>query len=269
MTNKALCVGINAYAAKPLRGCVNDAVAWGDLLAAHYDFPRAGITLLTDAQATKAGVMSGLKKLLANASSGDVLVFTNSSHGTQVLDKGDGDETVDEVMCSIDFPNEILVDDDLRGLFSVLPAGVHLTVISDSCHSGSGTRLGDDKEPVFPDVYDSRERWFDVGLLPMALRPTGKALATRKETYGEEDMNEILLAGCKDSESSYDARFGDRFEGVMTHYALEAIRAANYHLTYADLAASLTELFLDSSYKSKQTPQLEGRAANKGRQIFT
>jgi metacaspase-1 len=33
-----------------------------------------------------------------------------------------------------------MVDDDFKTVFSTLPAGVHLKMFLDSCHSGSGTR---------------------------------------------------------------------------------------------------------------------------------
>ena len=44
----------------------------------------------------------------------------------------------------------LIVDDELRAAFADLPAGVRLTVVSDSCFSGSVTR-GD-----LPDTPDDR-----------------------------------------------------------------------------------------------------------------
>jgi hypothetical protein len=58
---KALCVGINAYADKPLNGCVNDANDWAELLVGHFDFPRSSVVLLTDKGATKRAIVQGLK----------------------------------------------------------------------------------------------------------------------------------------------------------------------------------------------------------------
>ena len=90
MTKKALCVGINDYpiAGMDLKGCVNDAKAWSALLRKQYDFPSADVRVLLDKAATHEQVIDGLKALLAGARSGDVLVFTNSSHGTYVADDG-------------------------------------------------------------------------------------------------------------------------------------------------------------------------------------
>src|SRR4029079_14232604 len=95
---------------------------------------------ITDAKATKRNVVAALKDLLAQSAKGDVLVFTNSSHGTYVADT-DGDESLyDEAICPYDCETDLIVDDELRELFSGISKGVRMTVISDSCHSGSVTR---------------------------------------------------------------------------------------------------------------------------------
>jgi len=93
MAKKAFCVGINDYPydGSNLNRCVNDAQAWAERLMSHYDFPRTDVKLITDDEATKAHMLAGMKDLLVGAKSGDVLVFTNSSHGTYIADTS-GDE---------------------------------------------------------------------------------------------------------------------------------------------------------------------------------
>ncbi len=144
MAKKALCVGINdyPYVGNDLHGCINDAKGWAGLLTAHFDFPAADVKLLLDSQATKANVMAGLKALLTGAKAGDVLVFTNSSHGTYVADTSGDEPTYDEAICPYDCEANLIVDDELRELFAAsLPKNVRLTVISDSCFSGTVTRV--------------------------------------------------------------------------------------------------------------------------------
>jgi len=80
-------------------------------------------------------------------------------------------------------------------------------------------------------------------------------------------MNHLLLSGCNDREVSYDAKIGGRFHGAMTYYALAAIKAANYKITYAELVRQ-TQRGLDTA-GYPQHPQLEGQSASKQRQIFT
>jgi hypothetical protein len=78
-------------------------------------------------------------------------------------------------------------------------------------------------------------------------------------------MKEVLLSGCTDREYSYDAYFNGKYHGAMTYYALEAIRRSNYQLTYSQLHQRIGYLIEDYP----QHPQLEGKAANKKRQIFS
>jgi hypothetical protein len=266
MVKRALCVGINKYPRPDLelRGCVNDATAWANLLVDHYDFARPDVKVITNAKATKRAVLDALMDLLTRASKGDVLVFTNSSHGTYVAD-GDRDESFyDEAICPYDCETDLIVDDELRALFSAIPKGVRVTMISDSCHSGSVTR-----EPPLPTPDHRRKRYVD----PVALGRRGltdvrrRARPRREHEVPEIDMNELLLSGCRADQYSYDAKFGRRFHGAMTQTALATIAAADHHITWAQLHRQLVPALRAANYD--QEPQLEGRAANKRRQIFT
>ena len=266
MAKRALCVGINRYPRPEmaLRGCVNDARAWAALLRGHYDFASTNVRVITDARATKAGMLRALGDLLVGCRRGDVLVFTNSSHGTYVADR-DGDEQLyDEAIVPFDGDDGLIVDDELRTLVADVPAGVRLTVISDSCHSGSLTR-----DPFLDTPDHRRKRYVD----PIALGRRGitdvrrRAVPRRTTTYPESSMRELLLTGCRADQYAYDARFGRRHQGAMTHHALAVIAAAGHRLTYAQLHRQLVPALRDSGYD--QEPQLEGRPAFKRRQLFT
>jgi hypothetical protein len=273
MTKRALCVGINDYPVDgaDLMGCVNDANDWAALLTEHYDFPTADVRLMTDAEATKANVMAALGDLLAGATDGDVLVFTNSSHGSYMPDEsGDEPDTYDETLCPHDIEDSMILDDELRTAFADLPAGVRLTVISDSCHSGSTTRVAlSDIIPGTRTEDDRRIRFLNPALVRdvKILQNPARAKPRRYETYPESDMKELLLSGCTDEEVSYDASIDGAYHGAMTYHALKAIREADYQITYADLVARLNALLEESGYN--QHPQLEGQSDSKERQIFT
>jgi hypothetical protein len=262
MTKKALCVGINDYPfgeANDLRGCVNDANDWSNLLRNHFDF--TDVKQLLDSDATKANMLAGIKDLLAAASDGDVLVFTNASHGTYLADK-DGDEPkFDEAICPHDTDSNLLVDDELRELFLNIPKGVRLTVISDSCHSGSVTRVAVNEF--------RRNRQLNPALLGNpALTPDEMRIARKAtEKFPESGMKEILLSGCKSNQTSADAYIANDYHGAMSYYAIKAITDAGYKLTYAELHDALLPLLEDENYD--QVPQLEGKDENKQRQIFT
>ena len=271
MKRRALCVGINdyPYEGSDLNGCVNDAHAWTDLLVEHFSFARDDIRLLTDAEATKAQMVAGLKNLLAGVQPGDILVFTNSSHGTYVADTSGDEEKYDEAICPYDCADNLLVDDELRELFANVPKGVRVAVISDSCFSGTVTRAA--VSEVIPGLQtpdDRRVRFLSPALRgdpvlqnPWKARPKGKA------KHPESAMKEILLSGSSDKEYSYDARIDGVYHGAMTFHALKAIREANYSITWQQLHARLLFLLDDAGYP--QHPQLEGRNENKRLRFFS
>lgn len=263
---RALCVGINDYPVRgaDLKGCVNDARAWAGLLRDHYGFEERDITVLLDEQATKAGILAALDSMIAVAVPGDVVVFTNSSHGTYVADE-DGDESrYDEAICPYDMKQNLIVDDELRTRFAALPPDVHLAVISDSCFSGTLTRgpgidTPDDRRPRFVDpAVIGRREIRDVRATASPIRP---------EVYPQASMKEVLVSGCNDHQYSYDARFASTYHGAMTYFALDIIRAADYRLTYNALRRKLVARLDAEGYD--QEPQLEGSTLARRRQLFT
>ena len=263
---RALCVGINDYpvAGADLKGCVNDAKAWAAMLIDHFGFDPKNVTMLLDSQATKKRVLAAIDKLLEDAKKGDVLVFTNSSHGTYVADR-DGDETrYDEAMCPFDMKKNLILDDELRQRFANVPDGVRLTIISDSCHSGSVTR-GD-----MPGTPDDRRRRFvnprTLGL-PEIEGVRRKAKPRGTELYPQSRMKEVLVSGCRDNQYSYDARINGTYHGAMTYFALRTIEEADYELTYEDLWEALVPRLETEGYD--QEPQLEGKSTTKRRRLFT
>ncbi|MDD3247910.1 MAG: caspase family protein [Methanosarcina sp.] len=270
MVNKALCVGINdyPYEGNDLNGCVNDAKAWADLLVDHYGFARDNVKLMLDAEATKANIMAYLESLVTGAKPGDMLVFTNSSHGTYVADTSGDEEKYDEAICPYDIPENLIIDDDLRELFAKLAEGVSLTVISDSCFSGTVTRAAvSEIIPGLKTPDDRRMRFLNPALMGrLVLQNPWKAKPKGKTKYPESKMKDVLLSGCTDKEYSYDALIGGTYHGAMTYFALQAIQEANYQITLQQLHKRL--LFLLDNEGYNQHPELEGKTANKKKQIF-
>lgn len=269
-SRKALCVGINDYpfVGNDLNGCVNDALAWAGLLKENFGFASADVKTLLDSQATKKNSLAALKDLLAGAKKGDQLVYTNSSHGSYRVDRDGDEETYDELICPYDIDLNEIIDDDLRELFFDLPNGVHLTVILDNCHSGTATRADvSDTVPEMDERDYCRPRFLSPAVrgLPTLADPW-KARPKTRVKYPESAMREVLLSGCTDKEYSYDAYLGGDYHGAMTYFALQAIREANYKLTYEQLHSRLTHL-INPGYD--QHPQLEGKNSNRKRQIFS
>lgn len=265
---RALCVGINDYPydGNDLNGCVNDSRAWAELLISKYGFAGSDVRVMNDAEATKGNVLAALKDLVAGARDGDVVVFTNSSHGSYVTEKGGDEPTYDEILCPYDIESNEIRDDELRDIFADVSPGVRLTVILDNCFSGTATRalIGEGMGMRTPD--DRRRRFLSPALRGLPILENPWAARPRSEgKHPESQMNEVLLTGCTDREYSYDAYFNGVYHGAMTYYALQVIRQSNYKLTYAQLHSRLLALIADYP----QHPQLEGKKENKRRQIFT
>lgn len=242
----AVCVGINNYPGifNDLKGCVNDANDWSALLQG---FGFSTRTIL-DSQATKAAIKSALQGLVNSTGTGDVAVFTYSGHGTQVADRNsDEADTYDEAICAYDGN---IIDDELRAILQGIHPQATLFVISDSCFSGSVTRLAGEKAiPRF---------------VPPTVSMAGRT-ARRSFLLPEADMPELLLSGCSDSEYSYDAEFNGRPNGAMTAYAIQVIKQ-NPNATYREFFAALRALLPSNDYP--QSPQLEGSDINKDRKLF-
>jgi hypothetical protein len=277
VAKRAVCVGINDYPipGNDLMGCVNDANAWRALLVEEFDFPDTNVTVITDSDATRRAMIDGLRGLIEGSSSGDVLVFTNSSHGSYIPDTSGDEETYDEVICPYDTREEVLSDDDLRGILEALPAEVSMTVISDSCHSGSNTRapVNELLPPKYHTADDLRIRFLNPALIPQLAR-SGPILADPRRAvprtrivFPESGMNHVLLSGCRDDEVSWDAKIDGTYHGAMSYHALKAIRDAGSTITYAELVGRLQTMLDDAGYD--QHPQLEGPDERKNRQVFT
>jgi metacaspase-1 len=267
-SKRAVCVGINDYPfeGNDLNGCVNDAHAWADLLTQHFGFASPDVKLLLDGEATKQKTLDAFKDLLAGAQPGDVLVFTNSSHGSYIADKDGDEETYDQIICPYDIRDNQIVDDELRELIHNLRDGVRLALVLDNCFSGTATRaIINEGIPGLMPPDDRRVRFLNPKLRGLPeLRNPWAAKPKAKAAYPESKMKEILLSGCTNKEYSYDASIGGVYHGAMTYYAIQAIRQANYRLTYAQLSQRLVNTITDYP----QHPQLEGKTKNKKQQIF-
>lgn len=263
---KALCVGINNfknYPSSALQGCVNDANDMKALLKDLLGFADGDITVLADAQATKANIMANLKTMVDGAKAGkfSYLVFSMSSHGTQVPDtSGDEPDRADEAFCPHDLAqsgnqwdkNHIIVDDELHDLFSQLPQNVLLEVYLDTCHSGTGLKAVDM-------LLDRRPRYlpppsFEAFKMVEGKRQRGvhKALLEKGITH------HILWAACRADQTSADAHINNSWHGAFTYYFCKEMRACNNQKPRKDMLNKVRADLAAGHYS--QTPQLECEA---------
>jgi hypothetical protein len=243
---KALCVGINNYpgSSNDLYGCINDARDWSALLSG-YGFETS---LILDSQATRQSLKASLDDLVTSAREGDVIVFTYSGHGTQTFDfGGDEGDAYDEALSVYDGN---IPDDDLRIIINKVDPRATLIVISDSCFSGSVTRL-------IPE--NARPRFMPTSGVP------ADGVVRQRILMPEKGMPELLLSGCSDSEYSYDAEIDGRYNGAMSAMAMRVIRQYPGQ-TYNEFHTHLRELLPSADFP--QSPQLEGTDAHKNSLLF-
>lgn len=270
MAKKALLIGINRYRipGADLRGCVNDVQNMQAVLTQYYGFANKDITMLTDLAATTKAMQSAIAALGREARSGDVLLLHYSGHGSNVLDtSGDEPDRRDEILCPTDLDwNKPLLDDWLRQTFDRLRPGVSLTVVMDCCHSGTNTRA------LLPPDAPIIERYLPNPLDLMAVESGRKlrgkvkgslrasaATKRKKSDVVVADIPEILVAGCRDTQTSADAYLKGSYNGALTYCLAETLKAAGGNITYRQLHERTVQRLKQEGFE--QVPQLEGRTA--------
>jgi hypothetical protein len=269
-SRKALCVGINKFKNYPsatLQGCVADANDMSALLQKLLGFQVGDITPLHDAQATKGEIMKNLKAMVDGAKAGkySYLVFSMSSHGTQVPDlNGDEDsDHADEAFCPHDLAqagnqwdkNHIIVDDELHDLFIQLPPNVLLEVYLDTCHSGTGLKAIDM-------LLDRKPRYLPPPSLEAFKKIEGKQSRGLVHGRMEKDLvHHILWAACRSDQTSADANIAGGWHGAFTYYFCKEMYACNNSLSRAKVLAKVRADLAAGQYG--QIPQLECEATKR------
>jgi hypothetical protein len=238
---RTVIIGINyAHTDSALKGCVNDAAAVYARAAARGDreiavlhdgaWPAAPLPPLPRGLAldsrlpTRAAILAALDWLAAGAGEAEaapavtkaeaapteahapppqgtqasppaLLFFAYSGHGGRTPDvSGDERTGFDDTLVAVD--GEI-TDDELRARLVVPLEGrrARLRALLDCCHSGSALDL------AYVVRANKLVRESRRGPAPLA-------------------VDAVLLSGCRDAQTSADARFGARPAGALTHFFL-------------------------------------------------
>lgn len=247
---RALCVGIDTYARRPLAGARADAVAWSAALQ-RLGFVRP--VLLADRAATRTAILDALEALVTGSQPGDTLVFQYAGHGTLVPDL-DGDEaqdattpTHDEAICPVDFDRgRLIIDDEIGRILDRLPAGAGATCFFDCCHAGSMARGVDPGCPVprsltLRPIEVERYRQRDHG--------RGARAAGAAHARDGDGAPVVTFSACRSDEIAWETQG----RGDFTRHALAALDAGGDALTNAGLLAAIQTAF---GAAARQTPLL-------------
>jgi metacaspase-1 len=277
---KALIMGLNAYYGCELRGCINDALLLYKVLTEVYGFDTKNIKVATDRECDQKGILNLLKWLVSGVQPGDTVIWTYSGHGSQVqvtdITSSLESDGRDEIICPIDIDchwDDPIRDDDLGNIFRRLPDGVNISVILDSCHSGTGLR-GNCRYVEPCTESDWVNRFYPPPISNLATNPAltlddnlnfilpmrTKDLDTQKRKVIQSALqqgNAVLISGCGEQETSADAFINGRFHGAMTYYLVETLRDNNWRMSYQDLVLEVNRRLDGKQYD--QNPQCEGK----------
>jgi hypothetical protein len=267
---RALCVGINAYRASPLTGCVRDAQRWRETLG------RLGFSVRTivDEAATRSAMLGALEDLVTSSRRGDMVVFQYSGHGTTLPDES-GDEVAggngkrDEAICPVDYSDgAYLVDDDIAAVFARIPDGVNVTCFIDCCHSGTITRfaVGDPADPgggrrarflpATPQMIEAhrafRRRLGGGG---------GRSRSALTGARGPDAMREVVFSACRDNEVAWE----NDGQGDFTRHATSILASGVGTLSNRAFQERVTAAFGDAP---AQHPLLDCAAAARARPLL-
>ncbi|KZV93491.1 hypothetical protein EXIGLDRAFT_43125 [Exidia glandulosa HHB12029] len=269
----ALIIGINVYehagsGFHNLKGAVADADDMYEFLTSTLAVDPSHIRNLRDHQATRDGIIDAFAALASNdrIQRGDAIVIYYAGHGSQTAapsgwETGGRDARV-EMLIPHNFLPATTPDQKQQGILDITLStlltklaeqkGDNITVILDSCHSGSSTR-----DPLEMDVLSRGITLPDNYTILPSLEDEGYRHA--KVASGHESSglaSHVLLAACSQMESAQECNG----RGFFTQALLTLLRDENVrNVTYRAAIEQLPDL-------PRQHPQCEGK--NSARALF-
>lgn len=248
-TGQALALGLNSVDPKhyggwsgELNACEADAE---DMTSIGKSRGFKVTTLLTK-EATRERVIKAIRKASRTLKSGDIFMLSYSGHGGQLPDRNEDEaDAMDETWCLYDGE---LVDDEMYSLYGGFAPGVRILVFSDSCHSGSVTKVA-----YYQNKMNMRTSNLDMHEVKYRFMPSDVARRTyrlNKDFYDnilkKTDLKEVedkvkasvlLISGCQDNQLSQD---GD-FNGLFTSQLLAVWKDGTFKGTYRRLQKDIVK----------------------------
>jgi hypothetical protein len=288
-SKRALIIAISNYTYWPHLSSVND-ISFISKTLIKQGFEKENIKIVTDENATHAGITLAINNLINDVKAGDVVVIHFSSHGEQIEDDN-GDETdgLDETVVSYDalLPDgeghfkdfqkaqqDYFRDDEFGSLIDKLRTKLgkkgDILVIMDLCHSGTGTRgntvIRGDKPPGVSLSFDpSKYSRTDTAVFAEASAPGNN----------EDEMASFVVISASRAEEM-DAEIVNNDESLHMHmgslsYAVsKAFENLDSGTTYQSLFSKI-QVIMDDKVQG-QHPVMEGNGTNRllfgGRSVF-
>ena len=198
-----------------LRGCIND---WKNMLILD-DFlkiPQENRISLVGSNFKRDMAVQAVDHFATIMEPGDVLIGSNSSHGT-FLDDFDGDEAdgKDEALVTDDC--ELILDDYIYAGLSKFKEGTLVFAWLDNCHAGT------------------LDRSFKIKNWHL--------------TAPGIKCNAALLLGCAEDSYSADAFIAGKYQGALTACSLKAMKDHDYKLTYGELLEETNRILRQNGFQ--------------------
>lgn len=241
-----------------LDGCVNDASAMRDLVIAKYAFENSHIKTLFNAEASRDRIITELKSLVQTTKKGDVVFIFYAGHGSQMKNSLSKEaDKKDETMVPADAWKKGVADirdKELAVYFNqLIDKGVLLTVIFDSCHSGS---IGRGNENFLNDP-------------PKARYIEGSDIDAKDATEPArpEERGALIISAAQDFEFAKEHRDENNVaHGAFTLALLKALQQQSTDAPVNDIFNSLTAIM--KYYGKTQEPVLAGTDERKNGTLF-
>ena len=210
-----LVIGIDDYAhITDLQGAVNDARDIADALLGL----DADVTLLLNADASRANILDAWEDIIARAAPGDRLIVTYAGHGSNEPEHTPGNEIDgrDENFLLAGFaPSgpataERIRDDEIADLIARAP-DIEVIIVADACHSGTVTR---NLNPTLGYRYTAPSDMAGDPLPPPPPRPSGD---------GQEDVA-LFLAAVNETEKVPEFLINGQARGALSYAFADGLR---------------------------------------------
>lgn len=183
------------------------------ILKSKYGFTE--IYILKDQEASREAILQNLEKhLIEEAKPGDICLFFYSGHGSKVKNSASNEEDkYDESIVPADSYKgaKDIRDKELAELYHrALDKGVILTIISDSCHSGSNARGSG---------YPVNER---VRALPFDENDVKDA---RRRELSPEERGALVLSAAQDYQEAKERMRGGIWRGNLAYALVNVLKS--------------------------------------------
>ncbi|MCU0394635.1 MAG: caspase family protein [Chitinophagaceae bacterium] len=271
-TKRALLIGVSQYSDPRWKSLSsdNDIRYLRDALQLQR-FQPAHIMMLTDAQATHAGIRQAFEQLTKTVKAGDIVYIHFSGHGQQIEDDKelqDEADGYDEALVPYDargrydpvkYQGQLHFRDDLLGKYleslrKTLGAQGSLLVVIDACHSGTATRSSQ-----FAIVRGDPTPFANPEYVPRLKAELGRS--NQAEGFMSSQplatSNMVVFSASSPNQVNYETHdAAGKGVGSLSYALARALQRMDANTTYGDLFRQVKSM-IQADYP-QQLPMMEG-----------